>query len=139
VHAMIHTTGTEMLSVLTAGHHPPSAPELLSSGRLAQLIQTLSLDYDHIVFDAPPVMGLADAPLIVSKVEGTIFVVESHATQRGVASVAIDRLISTNANVLGVVLTKFDPKRAHYGYGYDYGYGYGSNAESGPDSEKAGR
>lgn len=131
--AMIRATGTDMLSVLTAGPQPPSAPELLSSGRLAQLISVLSAHYDHIIIDAPPVMGLADAPLVASRVEGLIFVVESHATQRGVAKVAINRLVATNANVFGVVLTKFDSKRAHYGYGYDYGYGYGSKDESGQD------
>jgi Mrp family chromosome partitioning ATPase len=41
------------------------------------------------------------------------------------ARVAVERLQSANAHLLGVVLTKFDTKRAHYGYGYDYGYGYG--------------
>ena len=34
-----------------------------------------------------------------------------------------------NSNVLGTVVTKFDPKGAGYGYGvgsgYGYGYGYG--------------
>ena len=129
--AMIRASGTDMLSVLTAGPQPPSAPELLSSGRMAQLISTLSASYDHVIIDAPPVMGLADAPLVASQVEGVVFVVESNATQRGVAAVAINRLIATNTNVFGVVLTKFDAKRANYGYGYDYGYGYGSKDESG--------
>jgi polysaccharide biosynthesis transport protein len=42
------------------------------------------------------------------------------------ARVALERLRSANAQILGAVLTKFDSKRAHYGYGYDYGYGYGT-------------
>jgi hypothetical protein len=32
--------------------------------------------------------------------------------------------MESNSNVLGVVLTKFDPKKAGYGYGYSY-YQYG--------------
>jgi polysaccharide biosynthesis transport protein len=68
---------------------------------------------------------LADAPLIASKVEGTIYAVESHGIRTSLVRVALGRLASANARLLGIVLTKFESKRAHYGYGYDYGYGYG--------------
>jgi polysaccharide biosynthesis transport protein len=81
--------------------------------------------FDHVVIDGPPVMGLADSPLICNKVEGAVFVMESHGTQKSMARVAIERLRAANAPIMGVVLTKFDAKRSHYGYGYDYGYTYG--------------
>ena len=73
-------------------------------------------------------MGLADAPLIASKVEGTIYAVVSHGIRTSLVKVALARLRSANARIFGIVLTKFDAKRAHYGYGYDYGYGYGDAA-----------
>jgi succinoglycan biosynthesis transport protein ExoP len=87
--------------------------------------------YDNIVIDAPPVMGLADAPLIGTKVEGMIYVVESHSTQKGMVRVALSRLRATKTTLVGVVLTKFDAKRAHYGYDYNYGYGYGYGDKAG--------
>ena len=43
--------------------------------------------------------------------------------------VAVARLKDAQARVLGVLLTKFEARRAHYGYGYEYGYGYGETAE----------
>jgi polysaccharide biosynthesis transport protein len=113
------------MSVMTAGPQPPSAAELLSSDRLARLITALETEFQHVIFDIPPVMGLADAPLIGSRVEGVVFVMESHSTQKAMAQVAVGRLVAANTNLLGVILTKFDSKRAHYGYGYSYGYGYG--------------
>jgi capsular exopolysaccharide synthesis family protein len=125
VDAMIHATAYPGLSIMTAGPQPPSAPELLSSDRLARLVQHLGERFDQVVFDAPPVMGLADALLLGSAVEGMVFVIEAHRTHRGTASFALGRLRSANAQIIGAVLTKFDTKRAHYGYGYDYGYGYG--------------
>ncbi len=70
-------------------------------------------------------MGLADAPLIGARVEGTVFVIEAHATKKSVARVAVGRMRAARALIVGAILTKFDVKRAHYGYGYDYGYGYG--------------
>ena len=74
-------------------------------------------------------MGLADAPLVAGQVEAIIFAVESHGVRRSVASVALGRLRSANANIIGIVLTKFDNKRA-FGYNYDYGYGYGQRSTS---------
>jgi capsular exopolysaccharide synthesis family protein len=122
---LVREVGHQGLSVITAGPHPPSAPELLSGDRLRRLIAEAETHFKYIVFDAPPVMGLADAPLIGSAVEGVVFVVEANGTQRGMAQVAVRRLRDSNTQLFGVVLTKFDSRRAFYGYGYDYGYGYG--------------
>lgn len=124
-------TDHDGLFVITAGPQPPSAPELLSSERFGLLLRELTAQFDHVVLDAPPVLGLADAPLIASQVEGTLFMIESHGTKKSMARVAIGRLLAANAAVLGVVLTKFDAKRAHYGYGYNYGgssYSYGDRS-----------
>ncbi|MEO8137449.1 MAG: polysaccharide biosynthesis tyrosine autokinase, partial [Betaproteobacteria bacterium] len=65
------------LAVLAAGPQPPSAAELLSGDRVALLIERLTASFDHIIIDGPPVMGLADAPLLSSRVEGVIFVVRA--------------------------------------------------------------
>lgn len=122
---LIRATNTKSLSVMTAGPQPPNAAELLSTNRLDTMLAELSLHFDSIVLDSPPVMGIADAPLIGSKVDCVLFVIEAHATKKSVARVAVSRLRAAKARVVGAVLTKFDLKRAHYGYGYDYGYGYG--------------
>lgn len=125
VDALVRPSDTENLAVITSGPHPPSAPELLSGDRLDQLLADLGTRFDHVIFDAPPVMGLADAPLVGSRVEGVVFVIESGSTHRNTASVAINRLRAANAQLVGVILTKFDTRRAHFGYGYEYNYGYG--------------
>lgn len=122
---LIHPTDVEHMAVLTAGPQPPSTPELLSGDRLRQLLALLSSRYDHVVLDLPPVMGLADAPLIASQVEGTLVVVAAHSTHKNVARLAIDRLRSSHSRIVGVVLSMFDAKQASYGYGYGYGYGQG--------------
>jgi capsular exopolysaccharide synthesis family protein len=118
------------LSVVFAGPAPPNAAELLTGSRIEAFMREAAGIYEHVIFDVPPVMGLADTPLIASQVEGVVFVIESHATPIAMARVAIGRLEGAQARVLGAVLTKFETKRAHYGYGYDYGYGYGENARS---------
>jgi capsular exopolysaccharide synthesis family protein len=122
---VIRQTDIDGLAVISAGPIPPSAPELLSGDRLVELFRRLGETYDHIVIDMPPVMGLADAPLIGSMTEAVVFVIEARKTNKSLAQVAIERMLAAHAQVLGVVLTKFDAKRAGYGYGYEYSYGYG--------------
>lgn len=113
------------MAVLTAGPQPPNAAELLRGARFTMLLAELRKKFDHIVVDSPPVLGLADAPTITSRVEATIFVIEAKAVKARMARRAIERLRQSRARLVGTVLTKFDARQAHFGYGYDYGYGYG--------------
>lgn len=110
---------------MSAGPIPPNAAELLTGNRLSTLIGRLLQTYDHVVIDSPPVMGLADAPLIASHVDGVLYTVESHSIRTSMVQTALNRLVSANARILGGILTKFETRKAHFGYGYDYGYGYG--------------
>lgn len=117
-------------TAMSAGPIPPNAAELLTGGRLALLISRLLEIYDHVVIDSPPVMGLADAPLIASRVEGVIYAVESQGIRSSLVKTALGRLASANARIFGGVLTKFESRKAHYGYGYEYGYGYGRDSKT---------
>ena len=113
------------LTAMSAGPPPPNAAELLTGNRLSLLIDRLHEQFEHVVIDSPPVMGLADAPLIASRVEGVVYAVESHGIRSTLVKTALARLASANAHIFGGVLTKFDAGKAHYGSGYEYGYGYG--------------
>jgi capsular exopolysaccharide synthesis family protein len=124
VAAMLRSTSYEGLSVVTAGPHPPNAADLLTGSRLGELIGRLQESFDHVIVDSCPVIGLADAPLVAAAVEGVIYVVEARAVQAGAARRALQRLETAQANVVGIVLTKFEPRHAHLGYGYGYGFEY---------------
>ncbi|RYF10346.1 MAG: polysaccharide biosynthesis tyrosine autokinase [Oxalobacteraceae bacterium] len=118
------------LDVIPTGPLPPNPAELLASAGLRILLERLGSTYDLIVIDAPPVMGLADAPTLASLVEATIIVVEANRAHRGQAKTSVRRLRDARANILGGVLTKYDVRMTGYGTGndsgYDYGYGYGT-------------
>ncbi|MDR6144212.1 GumC family protein [Sphingomonas sp. NCPPB 2930] len=113
------------MDVLTAGPVPPNAAELLTGPRFSNVLSLLGKRYDHIVIDSPPVVGLADAPLIASRSQAVLFTVESHGIRFTTVKIALGRLSAAHARTLGVVLTKFESDKAQYGQGYDYGYGYG--------------
>ncbi len=127
---VVQETNIPNLSMIAAGPTPPSAAELLAGNRLETIFAMLLENFDHIVVDAPPVMGFADAPLIANQVEGACFVIEAHGTNKASARTAIARLRSADTTLFGAIVTKFDSKRAFSGYGYDYGYGYGYGGDA---------
>ncbi|WP_162184764.1 GumC family protein [Sphingomonas hengshuiensis] len=137
--AAVQESGIANLSIVAAGPHPPSTAELLSGPGLRPALATLLERFDHILIDAPPVMGFADAPLLANQVEGVCFVVEAHGTNKASARTAIARLRSADTTIFGAIVTKFDSKRSFSGYGYDYGYGYGYGEGEGEGEGSAAR
>jgi capsular exopolysaccharide synthesis family protein len=111
----------EGVDFLPSGAIPPNPTELLAPNNIRNFLKTASAKYDLVIFDGPPVMGLADSPQISSVVESTVLVLES-AAPRNQARTVIRRLRAAKANLVGIVLTKFSSK--HAGYGHDYGYYY---------------
>ena len=118
------------LDAMTAGPIPPNAAELLTGNRLGLLVERLLERYDHVVVDSPPVLGLADAPLIGSQLDGVVYAVESHGIRSTQVKTALGRLTSAKVKIFGGIVTKFDARKAHFGYDYDYGYGYGRDDKS---------
>jgi polysaccharide biosynthesis transport protein len=111
------------LTIITSGPIPPNPSELLSGTRLSEVLERLLMVYDHVVFDAPPVMGLADSPIIAAQVEGTVFVIAAVETRAKAARIALRRLADVQAHIIGAILTKFNVKQVGYEYGYSYDYG----------------
>jgi len=120
-----HVTPTqyENLCLLACGPIPPNPSDLLSSNRLRAVVNEASSQFDIVLVDAPPVLGLADAPLIASVVNDVVLVIESGKTRTTAAQEAINRLRAAGANIIGGALTKSAEESSAYGYGYKYKYG----------------
>jgi capsular exopolysaccharide synthesis family protein len=112
------------IDLLASGPTVPSAAELFSSDRLRDLVARMTKEYDHVIVDSAPVIGLADAPLVSQAVEAVIFVAEAgRVSVRGLNS-ALERMNAASASIVGAILTKLDHKNSLYGYGYSYSYTY---------------
>lgn len=111
------------------GPLPPSPAELLAGSRLRMLLSICSEQFDIVILDGPPVMGLADAPLLGSAAAGTLLVASAGETRAVAVKAATKRLRFTRSALIGTVLTKFDSRNVGYGYGYgDYEYySYGNS------------
>jgi capsular exopolysaccharide synthesis family protein len=122
---VIQDAGFRNLAFIASGPLPPNAADLLGGARMHSLLSVGVEIFDLIIIDSPPVMGLADAPLLSSVAAATIFVASAGEVRSGLIRNAIKRLQFARACVIGTVITKFDAKRDRYGYEYGYGSGYG--------------
>lgn len=123
---VVHGSAISGLDFMPSGPLPPNPAQLLATNVLPELLLQLCRDYDLVIIDGPPVLGLADAPRLAASVGGVVFVIEANGAHRGHAKAALKRLSAVNARIIGTVLTKYDAKKtgfADYGYGYSYSYG----------------
>ncbi len=119
-------TEHENLWLVPCGPLPPNPAELLASPRLRALIADAMTQFDMVIVDGPPVLGLADAPLLGAACEGTLMVIESGKTRTKAASDTVSRLRASGSHIVGAVLTKYKAQGGGYGYGYNYEpYRYG--------------
>ena len=113
------------LGVLPVGTIPPNPTELLESPRFAEMIENLRQDYDYIFVDCAPIEMMADAQIIESVVDRTIFVIRAGLLERSMLP-ELERIYQDKKyRNMGLVLNATEAEGSRYGYKYGYGYGYG--------------
>lgn len=115
---VVKTSEIENLDIITCGPIPPNPAELLSSQTMNKVIEVMKEIYDIIIFDAPPVLSVADAQILANKCEGTILIMSAGTTEKVEAQKAKEALVSSQANIIGVVLNNFELQKDHYYYQY---------------------
>jgi capsular exopolysaccharide synthesis family protein len=128
----------DLLSVQGEGTDPmgfEEASEVLGSKRMRDALETLRGQFDIIIIDSPPVLAATDAVLLSTQTDATILVASAGTTKEGDLDHSLERLDDVGANVIGVLLNRFDLSMA-YGYKYSYGqYGPYSKYRYGQDLE----
>lgn len=118
------------LSVIPSGPIPPNPSELLSSGKMYDLIGALNEKFDIIVWDTAPLLTVTDS-LVLSKIlDGTIIVARAGETTYEIVGRSMKSLNDIEAHFLGVVINGLDVSKNEYYYRY-YNYGYGSRDAAG--------
>lgn len=119
---VVHKTSEPNLFFISSGPMPPNPADLLSSARMGLIVDTCRNAFDITIIDCPPVIGLADAPLLGRISDATLLVVSSRNVSRKAAANAAKRLKSTGSVLIGAVLNKFSVDRFDYNYEYRYVY-----------------
>ena len=113
-------TATQRLSILPGGVPPENPSELLSSNRMAALIQELLKRYDdrYIIIDSPPPQVAAESAALAKYVEGAILVVRIGHTDKDAAVQVIEML--GKKKIIGVVANGLTRRAVGYFGGGKY-------------------
>ena len=106
------------LHVMPAVVSPPNPSELLSSERMAKIIENARNAYDYVIVDSAPIGLVVDASVVAPCCDGVILVLESGRDSHKFAQESISKLKNTGCPILGTIVNKIDRKKdGYYGYG----------------------
>ena len=105
------------MDYIPAGTSKANSLGLFMSDAMTQCLERVRADYDLVLLDAPPVFAMTDARIISRVADATLLCVRWRETPRSVVSRSLDLLDEADARVIGVSLTRVDP-RAHVRAGH---------------------
>ncbi len=131
-----HLTMIKNLYAVTSGPIPPDPVELLSGKRMGTLLSNASADFDYVIIDGPPVLGLADALVISGLCDATVLAVEAGKTRKVTLMKSLKRLERAHSNIVGLLFTRVDRSVVDSDYHEDYHYPYSDDDEDTKSVEK---
>ena len=137
--AVISVDGAENLSVIPRGPVKPGVTELLCQDFFMELMEGWREEYDRIILDTPPVLGLSETVPLQRLADGVIVVVKADSTSHRDVGMAVDLLRKGGAHFYGLILNQVDlSKRSnHYNYFYYSANYYGAYNKAGEEEEAA--
>ncbi|HEU5003749.1 MAG TPA: polysaccharide biosynthesis tyrosine autokinase [Actinomycetota bacterium] len=116
---LMQTNELPHLRVLAAGRTPPNPAEILASARFGEILEVLRSAADLVIIDSPPLLGVADAGALASRVDGVVLVVNPGEVTHRTLTHAQAQLQKAGGQLLGVVINGVGSSR---GFDYDTGY-----------------
>jgi Mrp family chromosome partitioning ATPase len=104
---------------------------------MRQILIALRAHYDWVLVDTPPILAMADTPILASLVDGLVLVTAADVTPRPSILRAVDQIHKVNGKVIGVVLNKVNLERNAYYYSQYYGEYYRSYYAEKPGKESS--
>ncbi len=111
-------TEQENLDIISSGPIPPNPTELIASDSMKSILDKLTINYDYIIIDTPPVGILTDAAIISTLADGVLLVIKAGSTKKEMVKKAIDNIEKVNGNILGAIMTFVNVKNSQYGNYY---------------------
>jgi len=91
------------LFVITCGTIPPDPAKILASQNMQEFVKKSREEYDLIIFDTVPLLGLADTYLLSPFTEGFMLVVRLNELKRVLLEQTLEALHTANVPMLGTI------------------------------------
>ncbi|MDB6075402.1 MAG: Capsular exopolysaccharide family [Verrucomicrobiaceae bacterium] len=121
----VSRTQSDMLDVLPRGPVIAGTTEILCQEKFHGMIEEWRKQYDRIIIDSPPVLGLSETASLQQIADGVVLVVRSEVTRMVDVTATVDQLRRSGAHFFGFVLNAVDlSKLTNYYYYYYYSPDY---------------
>ena len=117
----IKKTKIDNLFIIPVGNMPPNPSELLSSTKMAELLEKLKYDFDVIILDGTPSAIVADSVILSRLADATLIVTAAKKTAREHLVKLKKSIEGVGGKISGVILNKVQMENKEY-YGYQYYY-----------------
>lgn len=114
LNAYIKETPVKNVYLLPTGPNPPNPLELLSSMSNKRIIERLKTQFDIILIDCPPVLGLSDALVMSKYSDANIVVVSDNSTKVDQLEDVRENFEKVNSKITGVIINKANFKGSSY-------------------------
>jgi succinoglycan biosynthesis transport protein ExoP len=109
-------SGIAGLDVLADSANGDTARGALNSQSAIDLVKQAADQYEYVVIDSPPVLGAADALFWAHAVDGVILASLVGHSDRKAIRLALQRLASVGATLLGSVIANVSVTESYYSY-----------------------
>jgi len=117
---VVHDTEVPGLKIISTGRLPSNPGELLISPAMEEFVKEAREEYDHILFDCPPLTAIDDTFCLLNLADGMLFVVKAGQTSMRFAKTALSLVRQRGAHIFGVVLNGITTDHPSYYYNYYY-------------------
>ena len=99
------------LQILGTSESPSDGRDLLAPELIGRLLTELRSQFEFVVIDTAPVLGIADARAVASQADAVLLLARWRGTSLRAADTALDLLLAAKAKVVGVALTLVDIRK----------------------------
>ena len=115
------------LKVITSGSTTDkNYGELVGASAIRATLARLRERFDYTFLDTPPVNTVSDVSMLAPHCDGVMLMIEMRRTSEPTVQEAVRTLQTTNAKILGCILSRYDSQRGHY---YERYYSYYYNCD----------
>ena len=119
---IIHRRVLENLDFIPTGALPPNRAEFLQHLNFANLLETVSAEYDLVVIDPPPILAVSDVLLIGAHVGAVFILARAGVTTEGEITESVKRLNHAGISPQGVVFNDLPLRLGGYSYQFTYNH-----------------
>ncbi|AWK86319.1 GumC family protein [Azospirillum thermophilum] len=108
---VIQTDPRTGLHFIATGRGNALPQDMLGSNRMHQLISRLSMEYDRVILDSPPVLAVSESKLLAAMADQTVFIVRWGDTRRETALTGLKEVVEAGGEVVGFLFSQVDLRR----------------------------